>query len=175
MRTSTSIGILAIGLAAAVGGSLTVGSALVASAAPKGPSYSGVVVLHLTAETEQFAVIDVGSKGPGLGLGDQIVSSDRLSRFGKPAGRAGTVMTVVGTGPSILTTQVLTTLDLPGGQVILQGVGDGPTGPPTEPVKFSLAVTGGTGGYRNARGYADIIDRPGGTEIITVRLAGNTQ
>ena len=80
-------------------------------------------------------------------------------------------MTVVGTRPSVLTTQVVTTLDLPDGQIILHGIGDGPTGPPTEPLAFTLAVTGGTGPYQNARGFADIIDRPGGTETIAIRLS----
>jgi hypothetical protein len=47
---------------------------------------------------------------------------------------------------------------------------DGPTGQPTEPLAFSLAVTGGTGEFRGASGYADIVDNPGGTEQITVRL-----
>ena len=173
MRTSTTIGIASVSLAAVVGGSLALGSAVVASATPTGPDDRGrSTALHLTAETDQFAIIDVGSKGPALGLGDQIVSSDQLTRLGKPAGRGGTVMTVVGTSPSTLTTQVVTTLTLVDGQIILHGIGDGPTGPPTEPLTFSLAVTGGTGTYKNARGFADIIDRPGGTELITIRLIG---
>ena len=173
MRTSTSVGVAAVSLAAVLGGSLAIGSAVVASAKPTGPDHQGqTTVLHLTAETDQFAVIDVGASGPALGLGDQLVSSDRITRFGKPAGRGGTVATVVGTRPTALTTQVVTTLDLTDGQIILHGIGDGPTGPPTEPVSFTLAVTGGTGLYHNARGFADIIDRPGGTETITIRLRG---
>ena len=170
MRTSTSISIATIGLAAVVAGALTVGSVPVATATPGGPGQHAGTVLTLTAETEQFAVVDVGSPGPALGLGDQIVSSDRLTRFGKPAGRGATVMTVVATSPTALTTQLLTTLDLPDGQIILQGIGDGPTGPPTDPVQFSLAVTGGTGRYQSAHGSADIVDRPGGVESIVIRL-----
>ena len=173
MRTSTSVGIAAVSLAAVLGGSLAIGSAVVASAKPTGQDGRGhATVLHLTSETEQFAVIDAGTSGPALGLGDQLVSSDRITRFGKPAGRGGTVATVVGTRPTALTTQVVTTLDLREGQIVLHGIGDGPTGPPTEPIAFTLAVTGGTGLYHNARGFADIIDRPGGTEIITIRLRG---
>lgn len=170
MRTSTSVSLAAIGLAAVVGGALSAGSVSTAIAAPGGQGHPGRTVLTLTAETEQFAVIDVGSPGPALGLGDQIVSSDRLTRSGRPAGRGGTVMTVVATRPTALTTQLLTTLDLPEGQIILQGIGDGPTGPPSEPIAFTLAVTGGTGRYQDALGVADVVDRPGGTESITVRL-----
>ncbi len=173
MRTSTSIGIATVSLAALVGGSLAIGSAVVASAKPTGSDDRGhATVLYLTSETEQFAVIDVGNPGPALGLGDQLVSSDRITSFGKPVGRGGTVATVVGTRPTALTTQVVTTLDLHNGQIVLHGIGDGPTGPPTEPIKFTLAITGGTGSYKNASGFADIIDRPGGTETITIRLRG---
>jgi hypothetical protein len=170
MRTSKSISLATVGLAAVVAGALTVGSVPVATAAPGGPGQHAGTVLTLTAETEQFAVVDVGSPGPALGLGDQIVSSDRLTRFGKPAGRGATVMTVVATSPTALTTQLLTTLDLPDGQIILQGIGDGPTGPPTDAIEFTLAVTGGTGRYQNAHGSADIVDRPGGVENIALRL-----
>ena len=171
MRTSPSIAIAAVSLAAVLGGSLAIGSAVVASATPTGSDDRGrATVLNLTAETDQFAVIDVGKPGPALGLGDQIISSDQITRDGKPAGRAGTVMTVVGASPAALTTQVVTTLDLHDGQIVLHGIGDGPTGPPTEPITFTLAITGGTGSYNNARGFADVIDRPGGTETLTIRL-----
>ena len=135
MRPSATLSIAAVSLAAVLGGTLVIGSNLVASATPARPDSSNRrAVLHLTAETDQFAVIDVGSKGPALGLGDQIVSTDRLSHHGQPAGRSGTIMTVVGTTPANLTTQVVTTLDLLDGQIVLHGIGDGPTGPPTDAV-----------------------------------------
>ncbi|HEY5783728.1 MAG TPA: hypothetical protein VIU11_22915 [Nakamurella sp.] len=173
MRTSTSMGIATISLAAVLGGSLAIGSAVVASAKPTGSDDRGhPTVLHLTAETDQSADPNGGNPGPPPGPGDQIVSTDRISRFGKPVGRGGTVLTVVGATPTALTTQVVTTLDLHDGQIVLQGIGDGPTGPPTEPITFTLAVTGGTGTYQNARGFADIIDRPGGAETITISLRG---
>ena len=170
MRRSATLSIAAVSLVAVLGGTLVIGPNLVASATPTRPDPTRRTVLHLTAETDQFAVIDVGSMGPTLGLGDQIVSTDRLSHHGQPAGRSGTIMTVVGTTSANLTTQVVTTLDLLDGQIVLLGIGDGPTGPPTTPINFTLAVTGGTGSYKGARGSAEIVDRPGGIETLTIRL-----
>lgn len=166
MRTSTGVAIAA-GLVVLAGGTLVLGSASSASASP---ATSSAKLVKLTSKTQQFAIIDVGEKGPALGLGDEIVSSDRVYRHGKPAGRSGTVLTVVGVTSTALTTQWLTTIELPEGQLVLQGIGDGPTGPPTSPVTFSAAVTGGTGVYAKAHGTADILDHPGGTEDITIRL-----
>jgi hypothetical protein len=47
-------------------------------------------------------------------------------RDGQRVGRSGTELTVVGTSPGVLTTDVLTTIDLPEGQLVLQGIVDGP-------------------------------------------------
>jgi hypothetical protein len=92
-------------------------------------------------------------------------------RDGQRVGRSGTELTVVGTSPGVLTTDVLTTIDLPEGQLVLQGIVDGPTGPPTTPLTATLAVTGGTGAFSRVTGVAEIVDRPGGTEELTVRLS----
>lgn len=124
----------------------------------------------LRSETTQFAVVDVGQQGPALGLGDELISSDQLFRSGKPTGRSGSVLTVVGVGQDTLTMQWLTTLELGAGQLVLQGIGDGPKTPPTTPVSVTLAVTGGTGAYAQAEGTATVVDEPGGIETITVRL-----
>jgi hypothetical protein len=80
------------------------------------------------------------------------------------------VCTVVNSTPDALTCQWVMTVSLPDGQLTLQGIADGPTGPPTEPLEYTLAVTGGTGKYRGAGGSADIMDNPGGAEQVTVRL-----
>src|SRR3954469_11342013 len=168
MRKSTGATIAAATLVALTGVGLTL-PATSAAASPSGPAHDGQV-LHLTSTTAQFAVIDVGDKGPALGLGDQIVSSDEVFRQGRHAGRSGTVLTVVGVSTTALTTQWLTTLELDRGQLVLQGIGDGPLGPPTVPVAFTVAVTGGTGAYADARGVAEIIDRPGGVEDLTIRI-----
>jgi hypothetical protein len=127
-------------------------------------------ILKLTTETIDFTVIDVGAPGPALGQGDQIISADKVFKNGKEIGTDGVVCTVVNATQDALTCQWVMTLSLPDGQLTLQGIADGPTGPPTEPLAFTLAVTGGTGHYRGAGGSADILDNPGGTEQVTVRL-----
>lgn len=50
---------------------------------------------------------------------------------------------------------------------------DGPDRPPAagEQVPFTLAVTGGTGVYRTARGDAEGLDTGGGREEYTISLA----
>jgi hypothetical protein len=144
--------------ATAVGGSLAGGSS------------DGVEVLNLTAQTEQFAVIDVGTPGPALGLGDQIISSDKVFRNGKAVGTDGVTCTVVKATAQAITCNWVMTIALPDGLLTLQAIADGPTGPPTEPTKVTFAVTGGTGRFRSAHGTADITDNPGGTEQIAVRL-----
>lgn len=152
----TAAAVVTACLAGALGGSVAHGS--------------GGEVLNLTARTEQFAVIDVGTPGPALGLGDQIVSSDKVFRNGKPVGTDGVTCTVVKATPQAMTCNWQMTIALPEGQLTLQAIADGPTGPPTEPIKTTFAITGGTGRYRNAHGTADITDNPGGTEQITARL-----
>ena len=171
MRTHSSrkTGILAV---LAIAGSLAI-VAIVAGPAASGavPSQSSRhgTVLHLTTETSQDGFVDVGSPGPGLG--DQIVSSDTVFRNGKAVGTDGVVCTVVKATPDALTCQWLMTMDLPGGQLTMQGIADGPTHPPTEPLVFALAITGGTGLYRDATGVAEVVDNPAGREDITVRLS----
>jgi hypothetical protein len=161
MRSITAAVITTACLTAALGGSVA------ADAAFADKSH----VLQLTAETEQFAVVDVGTPGPALGLGDQIVSSDKVFRNGKAVGTDGVVCTVVKATADALTCQWVMTISLPEGQLALQAIADGPTGPPTEPTKVTFAVTGGTGQFRDAHGIADIVDNTGGSEQITVRLS----
>ena len=159
IRTAATI--LTIGAALAVSG-----SALVANAAPSNTDRNAT--LRLTAETEQDAFIDVGSPGPGLG--DQIVSADNVFRHGQPFGTDTVICTVVKASPESITCSWIMTMALPDGQITLQGIADGPAGPPTEALSFELAVTGGTGRYRNAGGVAEIVDGPGGVEEIVLRL-----
>ena len=148
MRKKHIIWLATAGLIATAGGVLVLPGAMPASAVPSTRG-GHQQVLHLTSQTEQFSVIDVGEKGPALGLGDQIISSDRVLRNGRTVGRSGTVLTVVGIKPNVLTTQWLTIVELPEGQLVLQGIGDGPTGPPTVPLTVTVGVTGGTGRLRD--------------------------
>jgi len=158
---------LTLGAVALAGGSLV--AATSTAMATSGDGWNSPI-LKLTTETINFAVIDVGAPGPALGQGDQIVSADKVFKNGQEIGTDGVVCTVVNSTPDALTCQWVMTVSLPDGQLTLQGIADGPTGPPTEPLEYTLAVTGGTGKYRGAGGSADIMDNPGGAEQVTVRL-----
>lgn len=134
-----------------------------------GPATAGNV-LRLDATTEQFALVDHDGKGPGPG--DQLVSSDRLTRAGSttPIGTDAVTCTVVNVTDTSMTCSWTMVVSLPDGQITLQGLSVGPNRPPTDALTFPLAVTGGTGRYRSASGEAEIVDNPDHTEKITVRL-----
>ena len=167
MKSLRRTAVLAMGVVALAGGSLV---AATSTAMATNSDGWNTPILKLTTETIDFAVIDVGAPGPALGQGDQIISADKVFSSGKEIGTDGVVCTVVNATPDALTCQWVMTLSLPDGQLSLQGIADRPTGPPTEPLAFTLAVTGGTGHYRGAGGSADIVDNPGGAEQVTVRL-----
>jgi hypothetical protein len=162
LKITTGVLVIAVG-------TIVLGTA-VGNAVAAGNQPAQATGMSFTTETSQFAAIDIGAPGPALGQGDQIVSADTVLEQGTVVGTDEVVCTVVKATPESLTCQWVMTLDLPDGQLTLQGMADGPTGQPTEPLAFSLAVTGGTGEFRGASGYADIVDNPGGTEQITVRL-----
>jgi hypothetical protein len=125
--------------------------------------------LHVRATTRQFALVDPGHDGPGVG--DLLVESDDLTIGGKPSGESGSTCSFVAAVPgSSLTCNSIVTLSLPAGQLTLQGLFTGPFGPPTTPLALSYAVTGGTGAYTAAQGTADVIDNPGGVETYDITL-----
>jgi hypothetical protein len=108
-------------------------------------------------------VIDVGE--PGLSAGDDVVVRDEvLYEGGEPAGVLRQACTVVDVGSSLLTStaECVGSLALAQGTLTIAG--------PFLPVspEQALAVTGGTGVFRAARGET-VIDAEG--DRITVRLA----
>ena len=110
-----------------------------------------VKVIRLTAITAQDAFLDLGE--PGDSLGDQSVFSEDLFRQGKNVGKSGVVCTIVRLEPMVsATVQCVGTADLPKGQITIQGLVTFTNGPST----FQLAITGGTGKYREAHGEVTV-------------------
>jgi hypothetical protein len=106
-----------------------------------------VEVIRVTAITVQENGLDLGE--PGDSLGDQFIFSDDLFRGGEKVGTAGGVGTLVRLEPMVAATiQFVATARLPKGQITLQGLVRFTDGPST----FKLAITGGTGRYRDASG-----------------------
>jgi hypothetical protein len=131
--------VVALAVAVATGG------AMAATAASDGGSHDeGGQVIHLTTKQVHQGFVDHGA--PGFSTDDQFVFSNDLYRNGAKVGEDGGTCTVTRIADSGATTlHCLGTNSLPGGQISVQGLAA-----PGEP--FELAITGGTGRYRDARG-----------------------
>jgi hypothetical protein len=114
-------------------------------------------VMRLTTKSTGVTMVDHGTPGPGIG--DQIILTANLFRYGLRYGSEGAVCTRV----AAQTTHCTGTFSLPLGQVTWQHLRTSPPGTP--PSDFHVAVTGGTGAYATARGYAHIarISESGGS------------
>jgi hypothetical protein len=126
---------------------LLLAAAVMATGAASGTSVSddrGGQVIHLTTKQVHQGFVDNGD--PGFSVDDQFVFSNDLYRNGEKVGEDGgtcTVTRIAAGGAATL--HCLGTNSLPGGQIAVQGLAA-----PDEP--FELAITGGTGRYRKARG-----------------------
>jgi Allene oxide cyclase barrel like domain len=106
------------------------------------PDDGGGQVIRLTTKQVHQGFVDHGT--PGFSVDDQFVFSNDLYRNGEKVGEDGGTCTVtrIASAPTL---HCLGTNSLPGGQISVQGLAA-----PGEP--FELAITGGTGRYRGARG-----------------------
>ena len=103
--------------------------------------------IELVAIQTQSAFLDLNPDGP---LGDEYILADELFHDGESVGSDGVVCTVFSAAPDL--GQCEATLRLPKGDITLQGISPVVVDFPAE---FTFAITGGTGSYRNARGYLD--------------------
>ncbi|MGE7437361.1 allene oxide cyclase barrel-like domain-containing protein [Kitasatospora sp. NPDC001175] len=104
-----------------------------------------VKVIKLVALLRQAAGIPVDG---GLSLGDRQVGNDELFQNGNRVGSDGFVCTVTSLSPDERECEI--TLHLPKGDIAIQGLAPVIQSFPTD---FTLAITGGTGVYKNARGF----------------------
>ena len=142
---------------------LTVGVvSLVSTAAGTKKHGKKVQIINLMTRTDQEADLDLGPTGPSLG--DRFVFSDNAFRGNRQVGMLGGECTVTrlepnpvpeGQEPTSATVNCVVTIELPRGQVTLQGL-----------VTFSeqagnsvtIAITGGTRAYRTAHGEATLTE-----------------
>jgi hypothetical protein len=148
MRTKLGIGLL-----------ILLALAIVALPAASAPSPAGsrdddrVEVIRVLATTVQEADLDLGAQGDSLG--DQFIFSDDLSRRGEKVGIDGGHCTLMRLEPRVSATlQCLVTADLPRGQITAQGLITFTEETEGEP--FRIAITGGTGRYKEAHGYVKV-------------------
>ncbi|WP_207922896.1 hypothetical protein [Micromonospora sp. KC606] len=103
-----------------------------------------VEILELEVENDQYAALDLGPAG--LSLGDMDVYSGNAVRDGRKVGRGGGSCQVIHIDGKKITMQCLITMELERGSVTMQSLWARGANP------LDMAVTGGTGAYRNARG-----------------------
>ncbi|WP_067456352.1 allene oxide cyclase barrel-like domain-containing protein [Actinomadura macra] len=99
-------------------------------------------ILHLNVRNDQYEFLDFGAKGAGVG--DRYVFSDTLS--GDAAGEDGGSCEIVRVEGEKITTNCVISLRLPRGALTVQSLWVRGSNP------LTMAITGGTGAYRNARG-----------------------
>ena len=121
-----------------------------------------VQIIDLTTRTAQEADLDLGATGPSLG--DRFVFSDNVFRGTEQVGITGGECTVThvepnpvppGQEPTSAAVNCVATVQLPKGQVTLQGL---VTFSEEAGNSFTVAITGGTGAYRTAHGEATITE-----------------
>lgn len=163
MRLKLSIVAILVVVLAAGGGALASTNGTSAKAANQ--------TFTLFATTVQSADIDLGE--PGFSLGDQFVFADDLAEAegGPTIGTDGGVCTVVRIDEhsGAVTVQCVVTGELHGGQITVQGL---VTFAEDAPGTFVLAVTGGTGAYKNVRGQVTVEEISETEAILTFELIG---
>jgi hypothetical protein len=130
-------------------------------------------VIKVYAPTVQFARIDLGD--PGFGLGDESAFSDDLltGKGGQKVGYDGGTCSVVRVDNAATASGVLqcpVTFSLAGGQIATLGLVKLVNGQTTG--TQVAAITGGTGRYRGARGEAAVAFISGTEANITFSIVG---
>jgi hypothetical protein len=128
--------------------------------------------IHLTASGFADQDVDVGP--PDLTLGDHFVVTEDLFRQGEKVGEDHAVCTLTRLEPRSGTAergavQCVATFVLPEGQITVQGVRTFALDAQAPP-NFVLAVTGGTGAYKAARGTVHIVDLNETDSRLTLEL-----
>lgn len=137
-KTATIGGLTAIGLAVVgVGSWLAIDS-------PESQASSDPVTLTLDVENDQVAKHDFGK--PGMDVGDMDIFSDILSIDGKQVGYDGGACFFTNVTPDKPMTYCELTINLDEGQIFARSL------TPHTLAPFTMAITGGTGEYADARG-----------------------
>ncbi len=122
---------------------------------PRDRDDDDVEVIRVTEIIVQEAEIDLGE--PGESLGDQFVTSSDFFRAGEKVGVDGVVCTLVQLEPMVsATAQCVATAEFPKGQITVQGLLT--FSEETEGEPFLLAITGGTGKYKEAHGELKVVE-----------------
>ena len=154
IRRRTAAAALAV---AAIGGTI---AAITAAAAPA----SAGTAITFTQVNISDRTFNLGS-GHGIAVGYVELVADKPMQGGKQIGHDGQSYIVTRLGDGSADEVVSAVEVLAHGQIDLSGL---VTSTPSGPGTFRLAVTGGTGNYQDARGYATVV--PGNTPTVTIHL-----
>jgi ABC-type amino acid transport substrate-binding protein len=154
VRLRTAAAALAV---AAVGGTIF---AVTAAAAPV-PAGTTISFREVNLSDRTF---NLGS-AHGFAVGFVELVADKLMQGGKQVGHDGQSDTVTRLGSGSADEVVSSVEVLARGQIDLSGL---VTSTSAGPGTFRLAVTGGTGTYEDARGYATVV--PSSTPTVTIHL-----
>jgi hypothetical protein len=157
IRMRTAAAALAV---AAIGATIVTITATAASAAPA----SAGTTLSFTEHNISDRTFNLGS-GHGFAVGYVELVANKLMHDGRQVGYDGESYTVTRLGAGSADELVSAVEVLAHGQIDLTGL---VTSTPSGPGTFRLAVTGGTGDYRDARGYATVV--PASAPKVTVHL-----
>ena len=150
---------IAAGVLAAAG----TGVAIMAAAAPTGPAGQTISYTETAVSDHGF---NLGS-GHGVAVGFIELAANKLMRGGTQIGTDGENCTVTRLGGGTADELCTVVADLAGGQIDLAGL---VTSTPQGPGTFQVAVTGGTGSYAGARGYATVVSAQ--HPRVTIHLTG---
>lgn len=114
------------------------------------PPEEHVETLELTVENTQYEALDLGRAGASLG--DMDVYSGNAIRDGNTVGQGGGTCQTVHVEGDEVTMQCSITMELEHGSLTMQSIWRRGASP------LDMAVTGGTGEYRNARGIVRFWD-----------------
>jgi hypothetical protein len=159
MRSRTALmGLVVVSLlTAAVGGCGIDGRAV------ESPAEGQVEVLEFNVGTDQYEALDLGR--PGTSVGDMDVYSGRVMNGGRMVGHGGGSCQVLHIDGDKITTQCLITMELERGSLTVQSIWVKGTSP------LDMAITGGTGVYRNARGTVRFWDIATPDERLRAEIA----
>ena len=156
IRKRTATAALAV---AAIGGTIV---AVTASAAP---ASTGTTISFTEAQRQRPDLSTSDQAAGATTVGYVELVANKLMQGGKQAGHDGQSYTVTRLGNGSADELVSSAEVLAHGQIDLSGL---VTSTPAGPGTFQLAVTGGTGNYQHARGYATVV--PGNTPTVTIYL-----
>ena len=150
---------IAAGMLAAAGA----GVAITAAATPA--SAAGQTISYTETQISDHG-FNLGS-GHGIAVGFVELGANKLMQGGTQIGTDGESCTVTRLGGGTADELCTVVADLAGGQIDLSGL---VTSTPQGPGTFQVAVTGGTGSYAGARGYATVVSAQ--HPRVTIHLTG---